>query len=56
MADYKTVNISGEFIERKDEASPIIERHCNEQGYELVETIESDGTTVVLVFKREDSW
>lgn len=54
MAKYKTVNISGKFIERKDEASPIIDKYCNERGYDLVETIESDGTTVVLVFKKEE--
>jgi hypothetical protein len=54
MAKYKTVNISGKLIERKDQASPIIEEHCNEKGYELAETIESGGTTVVLVFKKED--
>jgi len=54
MAKYKAVNISGKFIERKDEASPIIEEHCNEKGYDLAETSGSGGTTVVLVFKKED--
>jgi len=55
MADYKVKQVNASRMSIEAKIGELIEKYTGDGwNYELVETIESNGSTVGLVFRKDD--